>query len=209
MKRLTWTLIVVTALVAGSCAAGIRGGIAAPGDEEAVPERHAPTLVYAGDRSTVACGYEADHYFRQFRFGDISLSLRVPDRWVAYISEEADGISLQNPDLDAGMLVTWSEYPYLEVESIHEDAEALPNIEASPLLMDLGARHETTFSYTREDGVSGMFYGLLTRHDNPESGIVIGGDWASEHSDAGRCAMLSVGASIVITQTPPPCPPSG
>jgi len=184
-------------------APGVRGGIVDALSEEAVPPRSETTFVYSGERGTIEGVSLPDYTMTVFDFGDVRLSLRVPAGWSA--EQVPMGVLVTNEAADAGMLIQWSEYPDFEVSSIHAEAQGEEDFEVSPLEGPIGARHVTTFAYSRNDGISGMIYGAYTRHDDLQSGVVVGGDWPSAYSDAGRRALVTVFDSIVIEPVPESC----
>jgi len=199
--------IALIALTFAGCgptfAPGMRGGIVRAESDEAVPPRSEPTFVYGGERGTVEGVSIPSYTMQTFDFADVRLALRVPRGWSAELVPI--GILLVNEEADAGILIRGSEYPELEVASVYDDALEQEGVEVSPFESGVGARRVTTFAYSRDDGISGMFYGAYTRHDDLQSGVVVGGDWPSQNSDACRRDLISVFDSIVITSAPPSC----
>lgn len=209
MRRITAAaLVAIVMLAMWGCAPGIRGGIVRDGSDEAVPERQETTFVYDGERGTVVGVTTPDYRMARIVFGDVIVSLRMPREWVA--ERHGNAIRLENADREAVIMIHGSRYPHMELASVHDMASNDEDVEVSPLAFDLDARHATTFAIATMDGQSVMFLGLLTDISDDGSGVIVAGQWPSEHSDACRLDLLFIADSITFTQNPARgCAPSG
>jgi len=200
MRRLSLFAVVIAAFMLAGCAAGIRGGVVDPASEEAVPEPTGTQFVYDGERGTVQ-GVEWPEYFvSTVRFGDISIH---PITYPGWSVDRLDRtIVMRNGELQAVIIISWAQYPDLEVMRQSRLARGA-GMTVTDVVIGADARMTSHFGYSRADVPveelrTGHMYGLYTDYSDRTSGAVLIGHWPAEHDDVLAPQMERIARNLVF-----------